>query len=202
MFNTEAKIYDKFYTKKDYEGEVVELVSLLKGKSVVDVGCGTGRHAEELQKKGYDVFGVEPSAEMAAFAHARGISVSSTYPPGRMFENAVVLFDVINFFPGLISELKKIHAVLTTGGRLIFDAWDSAEKTNLLSWSFRNGIGRIAYKRKRGNRVDVKFFFFPSFIYSHHVLFVHSADELKNLTNSAGFAFIAKEGKWWVFQKR
>ncbi|TSC73582.1 MAG: type 11 methyltransferase [Parcubacteria group bacterium Gr01-1014_70] len=201
MFNAEAKIYDKFYAKKNYEGEIAEILPLLRGKTILDVGCGTGRHAAVLQQKGYEVFGVEPCEEMAVRARERGIAVSGTYPVGRVFENAVLLFDVINFFPDPVSELKRIHAALEQGGRLVFDAWDSTEETKLLSYTFRNGIARVAHKKKRGSRVDVRFFFFPPFVYSHHVLFVHTADELRRLAESAGFRFTQHEGKWWVFEK-
>lgn len=201
MFTAEAKIYDRFYAKKDYGREIIELLPFLKGKSVVDVGCGTGRHAEILQKKGYDVFGVEPCEEMAIQARFRGIAAASTYPSGRMFDNALILFDVINFFPDPVAELKQIYATLNSGGRLIFDAWDSTEQTKLLSFSFRNGIARLAYKRKRGNQVDVKFFFTFPFVYSHHVLFLYSVDQLQRLMKDAGFRFIKREQKWWVFEK-
>ena len=201
MFTAEAKIYDKFYAGKDYEGEITETLPHLKGKSIIDVGCGTGRHAEVLQKKGYEVFGVEPCEEMAVRARTRGITVDASYPIGRMFDNAVLLFDVINFFPDPATELKQIYVLLNPGGRFVFDAWDSAEQTKLLSYSFRNGIARVAYKRKRGNHVDVRFFFVPPFVYSHHVLFVHSAVELQRLVEGAGFKFIKREGKWWVFEK-
>lgn len=201
MFNTEAKIYDKFYAGKNYDREIAEILPFLKGKTIVDVGCGTGRHAEALQKKWYDVFGVEPCEEMAVYARGRGIAVASSYPPGRVFDNAVLLFDVINFLPDPAAELKQLYTALSLGGRLIFDAWDSTEKTKLLSWSFRNSIGRLAYKRKRENQVDVKFFFAFPLVYSHHVLFVHSAEQLKDLAEGAGFQFISKEGRWWIFEK-
>jgi SAM-dependent methyltransferase len=50
------------------------------GASILDVGCGTGRHAVELAKRGYVVTGVDLSTEMLAqaakAAKAAGVNVN------------------------------------------------------------------------------------------------------------------------------
>jgi SAM-dependent methyltransferase len=43
----------------------------LVGRRVLDIGCGTGRAAEALAKRGSRVWGVEPEREMAAMARER-----------------------------------------------------------------------------------------------------------------------------------
>ena len=57
--------YDDFYYKDDGTVAMVEnVLKRNKCKSVLDVGCGTGRHVIELSKKGYSCFGVDVSSAM------------------------------------------------------------------------------------------------------------------------------------------
>jgi 2-polyprenyl-3-methyl-5-hydroxy-6-metoxy-1,4-benzoquinol methylase len=47
---------------------VIDELNLSSGDRILDVGCGTGRHAIELAKRGYRVVGVDISANMLASA--------------------------------------------------------------------------------------------------------------------------------------
>lgn len=47
---------------------LIEELDLTPGQFILDVGCGTGRHAVELAKRGFDVTGVDLSAGMLAQA--------------------------------------------------------------------------------------------------------------------------------------
>jgi SAM-dependent methyltransferase len=58
-----------------------ESARLLAGrKTIVDVGCGTGRHSLALAEAGFDVVGIDASADMIAVARERA--------PGLRFEVA------------------------------------------------------------------------------------------------------------------
>ncbi|MEV8596100.1 methyltransferase domain-containing protein [Streptomyces sp. NPDC052012] len=48
-----------------------ELLSLVPGATVVDVGCGTGRAVAELAERGADAVGVDPNPWMLAVARER-----------------------------------------------------------------------------------------------------------------------------------
>ncbi|HQN19618.1 MAG TPA: class I SAM-dependent methyltransferase, partial [Syntrophobacteraceae bacterium] len=50
---------------------LLDELQLPPGGSILDVGCGTGRHAIELAKRGYAVTGLDLSSEMLARAAAR-----------------------------------------------------------------------------------------------------------------------------------
>ncbi|MEV1295097.1 class I SAM-dependent methyltransferase [Pseudonocardia sp. NPDC049635] len=55
----------------DPHGEAGLVQALLEGGAVLDGGCGTGRVAIELDRRGIDVVGVDPDPDMIAAARAK-----------------------------------------------------------------------------------------------------------------------------------
>lgn len=75
FFDAHAPIYEQNVFTKNTAKEVdflIEELALPPGASVLDVGCGTGRHSIELAKRGYAVTGLDLSAEMLAQAKQAG----------------------------------------------------------------------------------------------------------------------------------
>ncbi len=71
FFDAHAPVYDENVFTKNTAPEVdflLEELSLPPGRSILDVGCGTGRHAVELARRGYSVTGLDLSSEMLARA--------------------------------------------------------------------------------------------------------------------------------------
>jgi len=71
FFDGHAPVYDENVFTKNTLNEVdflLEELGLAPGGSVLDVGCGTGRHSIELAKRGYAVTGLDLSSEMLARA--------------------------------------------------------------------------------------------------------------------------------------
>jgi len=65
LFENYAENYDKETFTQGTIGEVdfiEQEINFDKTKRILDVGCGTGRHAIELAKRGYQVMGVDLSA--------------------------------------------------------------------------------------------------------------------------------------------
>ena len=92
------------------------------GRSVVDVGCGTGIEARQLLAAGCTVLGVEPDERMAAFARRSGIEVEeatfeSWDPAGRRFDALVAATSWHWVDP--IAGATKAAAVLRPGGRFV-----------------------------------------------------------------------------------
>ena len=58
-----AKYYDKFYSKKNYQKEVMFLKNFIsKNDSIIDIGCGTGMHAYYLND--YNIDGLDLNEEI------------------------------------------------------------------------------------------------------------------------------------------
>jgi SAM-dependent methyltransferase len=71
FFDAHAPVYEDNVFTKNTVREVdflLEELSLQPGGSILDVGCGTGRHAIELAKRGYAVTGIDLSSGMLARA--------------------------------------------------------------------------------------------------------------------------------------
>ncbi len=63
VFENYSQYYDLLYQDKDYIAESEFIHSLIQkfannAKTVLDLGCGTGRHDILLSQQGYDVTGV------------------------------------------------------------------------------------------------------------------------------------------------
>jgi 2-polyprenyl-3-methyl-5-hydroxy-6-metoxy-1,4-benzoquinol methylase len=103
-------------------------------KTILDIGCGTGRHAIELTKRGYQVVGIDLSKEMLAKAkekaQAANVEVQFLERDARdfqfdqKFDLAIMICE--GAFPLMETDemnyaiLKNAAAVLTEGGKFIF----------------------------------------------------------------------------------
>jgi ubiquinone/menaquinone biosynthesis C-methylase UbiE len=122
------------------QGVVHELLwELPSGCSVLDAGCGTGRHTAFLAENGHDVFGIDSSAEMLAVAAAKvptaGFELADLERipcPDDSFDAAVcglVLSHARNIGPAVV-ELAR---VVRPGGRLVISN-PHPFATGLLGW--------------------------------------------------------------------
>ena len=76
VFDAYAAYYDLLYRDKDYAGEAAYVHGLIRryapgARDILELGCGTGRHAEALMDLGFRVTGVDRSGEMVARARER-----------------------------------------------------------------------------------------------------------------------------------
>ena len=82
FFDSHAPYYDQNPFTQHTEKEVdffLSMFPLLAGASILDMGCGTGRHSVELAKRGYKVTGVDISVGMLEQARKKaeeaGVSI-------------------------------------------------------------------------------------------------------------------------------
>ncbi|GAA3389507.1 class I SAM-dependent methyltransferase [Cryptosporangium minutisporangium] len=119
-FGVDAARYDR--ARPRYPDALIQrIVALSPGPDVLDVGCGTGLVARQLQAAGCTVLGVDPDERMAAFARETGIPVEvATFeawePGGRTFD-AVVAGQTWHWVDPAAGAAKAAR-VLRPGGRL------------------------------------------------------------------------------------
>ncbi|MBM4305785.1 MAG: class I SAM-dependent methyltransferase [Deltaproteobacteria bacterium] len=137
-----ATAYDYLYQDKDYEKECDFLEALFEKHSkkvhtILDLGCGTGRHAIILAKRGYKVTGVDRSAEMLNIARRRvrrsslkvdlyKCSIQEIYL-NKTFDAVISMFAVMSYQTNnddLASACKIAKKHLKPEGIFIFDAWN------------------------------------------------------------------------------
>jgi SAM-dependent methyltransferase len=144
IFENYARYYDFLYQDKNYGQEADYIDQLIKknsrnAKTILELGCGTGRHAELLCRKGYEICGVDISNNMVEqaqrrFASDNVLKEKATFVHGDMrslqlnkkFDVVISLFHVVSY-QTTNEDVQKAFAVaqnhLNSGGLFIFDCW-------------------------------------------------------------------------------
>jgi SAM-dependent methyltransferase len=140
-FDLYARYYDLLYHDKDYESEVEYIDGLIKLfsdaslSSILDIGCGTGKHAHLLSKLGYKVDGVDMAPNMIKLAKSNynsNVSLqffdgnATSFRNGKTYGVVTSLFHVISYQnsnENLIDSFTTAHTHLEKNGLFIFDFW-------------------------------------------------------------------------------
>jgi len=143
VFREYAEYYDILYQDKDYSGEIEFVLNCLgpvpDGAALLELGSGTGRHAEALAKRGFRVTGVDRSAEMVAQAQRRfaGLPQNAATPTfsvgdlrsvrlNRKFDLVISLFHVFSYQVSnedLAAAFRTAECHLAPRGKFLFDFW-------------------------------------------------------------------------------
>ncbi len=134
-----ASVYDKVMAYADYDSWYKFIKNIIdekgiKGKDVLDLGCGTGEISIRFKSAGYSVLGVDLSTEMLSIASdkARGKKLDIHFANQDMrelkfpvgFDIVVSLFDTVNYLTSL-DELdecfQSVAEHLDENGIFIFD---------------------------------------------------------------------------------
>ena len=138
-----ARYYDAVYDGVlDYHADCDYLDSLFRRflrrrpKSVLDLGCGTGSHAIELGRRGYEVVGLDLSKSQLAVARRklRGKDLPVTFVQGHMarfdlrrrFDAAICMFGGFGYMlseRAVASHLTSVRRHLSPGGLYVFEFW-------------------------------------------------------------------------------
>lgn len=133
-----SEYYNLLYKDKNYSVEVDYIDSLIKQfrpstTSILDVGCGTGRHAKLLTEKGYSVHGVDLSWQMLEIARLSE-TTELTFSQGdirsfrlnKRFDAITSLFHVMSYQTtneDVVKSLLTIREHLNDDGIFVFDCW-------------------------------------------------------------------------------
>ena len=146
VFSDYAHYYDLLYRDKNYDSETEYLVGLIhkfhpSTQSILEMGSGTGIHASLLARKGFNVHGIERSAEMLS----RSLHLAKTFaqeetPPQLsfskgdirsvrlhdQFDAVIALFHVISYQTtneDVLAAFKTARYHLKPDGIFVFDVW-------------------------------------------------------------------------------
>ncbi|GAB4308467.1 MAG: hypothetical protein Kow0019_04980 [Methanobacteriaceae archaeon] len=137
LFTNYSEKYEKEEFTQGTNGEVDFIekeINFNKSIKILDIGCGTGRHAIELSRRGYDVTGVDLSESMLDKAREnadkKGVDVNFKLADARdlQFEDKFNLVIMIceGAFPLMETDemnfqiLKNAAKALKKDGKLIF----------------------------------------------------------------------------------
>ena len=144
VFGAYSRYYNLLYKDKDYAGEAEYLHNLIGmhepgTASILNLGCGTGRHDLLLAQMGYEVTGIDQSEGMLAIANSQLSVLDSQLPLlsfkqgdirtirlNTTFDVVTALFHVMSYQAtndDLRAAFATARAHLKPGGIFIFDCW-------------------------------------------------------------------------------
>lgn len=160
-----AELYDTFYADKPYAEEAAFVHQCLQQYSVgttrrlLELACGTGKHALALEKFGYEIVATDYSEDMLACARRKAAEVASSVDfrwqdmrslniADRPFDAVICLFDSIGYVEtneALMQVLQGVHRHLRPDGLFVFDFWHavamlrSHDPVRIRRWSTPEG---------------------------------------------------------------
>lgn len=194
---------------------LVRELELDKPKTILDLACGFGRHANQLAKIGHKIIGIDYTAGFLEIARQCAAEewVWVDYRQGDMreldfnseFDCVLLLFTAFGYFEDAMNErvMQKISQALKPGGRLVFDiqnrdtfikgfvpAHVTEKNGNLMidRPQFDSETGRLFNHRiviREGMRRDKPFF-----------VRMYNPSEIRTVLTQAGMEIVGLFGGW------
>ncbi|MBU6154228.1 MAG: class I SAM-dependent methyltransferase [Bdellovibrionales bacterium] len=139
VFLDYSKYYDLIYQDKAYQIEAEFILRLIRkhhpaAKTLLNIGCGTGKHDRFFAEAGFQVTGIDLSSEMLEIARASNKGDSFQYlasdardfRANEPFDAVVSLFHVFSYQNSnddALRFLTTLRSALKTDGVGIFDYW-------------------------------------------------------------------------------
>lgn len=165
-----AYYYEIEKPARDFDSEIKFLTSLLRAKNVqtvMDMGCGSGEHANSLHQQGFSCIGIDASQPMLTIARQRFPQIEffhgtmQEYQHSSAVDALICLFGSINY---LLTEqeldqfLLNLKKNLKTGGYFILEVWNAFPirqiKRKAITSVSTSKIGKTLIQRNRGFRLQ------------------------------------------------
>ncbi len=214
-----AKYYEDL-TLNDYKrwsDYILDLIKLhAKGKSGVDIACGTGYFTRAIKSAGYDVYGVDISKDMLEKANEltikNGLNINYLRQDIKSFKafNKVdfitCICDGFNYIKNedLNKSFKKIYSALNKGGAFIFDISSKYKLTKIIGNNvFFEDFDDLTYlwtNSLSNDKVDMDLTFFVKDGKNYvrydesHTQFIHDTEKVVKILSLVGFSKIEVYG--------
>lgn len=141
VFQDYAYYYNAFYKDKNYGKEAEQVNRILKMHgcdrgTLLNLGCGTGRHDIELSNLGYQCTGVDMSPLMIKIANENAKEANNQisffvadireYEPKCKYNAVISLFHVMSYQNDnrdILAAFYTARKALDEGGIFLFDVW-------------------------------------------------------------------------------
>ncbi len=151
---------------------IVELLNPKKGERVLDVGCGDGTLAVEIQKSGAKVVGIDLSSQMVEACRAKGIEAVVCSATNIAFVNefdAVFSNAALHWVKDAKGAVESIKRALKHGGRFVAEFGGEGNMKSVI------------------DAIEVVFTKHPEFGEFNNIWYFPSVDEYKKLLVDNGF---------------
>ncbi|MBU4485291.1 MAG: methyltransferase domain-containing protein [Candidatus Delongbacteria bacterium] len=216
MFDKIAKYYDLIMSPFDYQELVNCLDDLIisnggERTNILDLGCGTSEELLYFMQLGYEISGIDSSAEMIEISKDKlkngnfKVGDMRNFKTKKKFDNVISVFDSLNYLTDP-KEMSKcfisVNNALNNGGLFLFDfnsiyglvnEWEGIkiEETEdfFISYDSTFDTNRLILE------CDMRFFIkdesgkFISFEETHYER-GYSPDEIKDLLKHNGFQLV------------
>lgn len=183
---------------------------------VLDLGCGQGRHAIELARRGYEVSGLDLSPYLLGVARERaeanGLGVQWVLGDmrqplsGQRFDLILSLFTSLGYFADPADDLQVARAaasMLDSGGRFFVEVVNGTRIIDNFQERDWFTVGDAAVMERRVLEPKSRRMVVERTIERHgelevnvHVIRLYGARELETLLHDVGFAQVQLYGDW------
>lgn len=158
----DSPYYHILYKNRDYtEAElflnnVISFLNMPSGSSVIDLACGKGRHSMFLNKAGFEVVGVDLSANSIQYAKQFenqnlhfDVADLRTFKTNQLFDYGFNLFTSFAYFKSDQENqqvLNSFNACLKADGILLLDFFNAEKIKKMQSYSETKTIDGITFQ--------------------------------------------------------
>jgi len=209
--------YHILYKKRDH-AEAVRFIDNLvhylksdKNSMFLDLACGKGRHSIYLNKKGYDVTGIDLSinniseARLSASSSLRFFEHDMREPlPGMMFDYVLNLFTSFGYFEDPSDDravIEMVNSCLNPNGVFVLDYFNFGKPSHNFDKPFSKTIDSVCFDIKKHieNRRIIKEITVNDndkvFHFAEQVR-IYTLDQFRQMLEEAGFVIHATFGNY------